>query len=98
MVSGQWSVQSVMAEICGGSEPLLNFTSLWLTNNPQVSSCFSRSVLVLVPALVLLANLVNTAVKVVSSERHSGALSLVEIVEILCSHWLNFNMVPRSMS
>ena len=31
-------------------------------------------------------------------EYQSGALSLVEILEILCSHWLDFNMlVPRSM-
>ena len=28
----------------------------------------------------------------------SGALSLVEIVQLLCSHWLNFNVLaPRSM-
>ena len=87
-----------MAEICGGSEPLLNLTSLWQTNNPQVSSCFSRSVLVLLPSLVLLANLVITAVQCASSERQSGALSLVQIVQILSSHWLNLTMLaPRSM-
>ena len=53
-----------MAAICG--EPgaaLLNLTSLWLTDSPQVSECFSRTVLVLVPALLVTINLINTAGK-----------------------------------
>ena len=32
------------------------------------------------------------------ADRQSGALSLVQILEILCSDWLNLNMLaPRSM-
>ena len=32
------------------------------------------------------------------TQEQSGALSLVEIVEILCSHWLNLSMLaPRYM-
>ena len=34
----------------------------------------------------------------VSNNSQSGALSLVQILEILCSHWLNLTMLaPRSM-
>ena len=61
-----------MAQICGGEESLLNLTSLWLTDSPQVSSCFSRSVLVLVPVLVILANLVITLVQCVARQERKA--------------------------
>ena len=42
--------------------------------------------------------LIATLIGALLLRRHSGALSLVEIFEIVCSHWLNFTiLVPRSM-
>ena len=53
-----------MAEICGGEgAALLNLTSLWQTDNPQVSECFSRTVLVLLPAILVITNLITTTGK-----------------------------------
>ena len=48
-----------MSGICGGQEPLLNLTALWETDNPNLPRCFSRTVLTILPAIVLAVNWVQ---------------------------------------
>ena len=48
-----------MSGICGGQEPLLNLTALWAADNPNLPRCFSRSVLTIVPAIILAVNWVQ---------------------------------------
>lgn len=48
-----------MSAICGGREPLLNLTALWAADNPNLPRCFSRSVLTIVPAIILAVNWVQ---------------------------------------
>ena len=49
-----------MADICGGKGFLLNVTEIWETDNPRLSQCFSRTVLVLLPALLIVINYLQT--------------------------------------
>ena len=58
-----------MADICGGGGALLNLTEVWLTDNPNVSQCFSRTVLVLLPALVVVINFVQSFQQFVKKSR-----------------------------
>ena len=48
-----------MSAICGGQEPLLNLTALWEADNPNLPRCFSRTVLTILPAIVLAVNWVQ---------------------------------------
>ena len=77
-----------MGDICGGAGPLLNLTSLWQTDNPQVSPCFSRTVLVVVPALILLTNLLTTAVRFARRERKGLARRSSTIIARAVLLWL----------
>ena len=45
-----------MGDICGGKEELLNVTHFWASDNPRLPQCFSRSVLTILPAIVIIIN------------------------------------------
>ena len=55
-----------MDDICGGKGSLLNLTSVWHSDNPSLPQCFSRSVLTLIPGLVILTDLLRTSLRLAS--------------------------------
>ena len=45
--------------LCGGNSTLLDLSEVWDTDNPAIPKCFSRSVLSLIPAILLLINCIQ---------------------------------------
>jgi len=49
-----------MEDFCGSGEYFLNTSQVWTSHNPNISECFSRSVLTIVPSIILLVSLIET--------------------------------------
>ena len=83
-----------MDDICGGKGSLLNVTEFWETDNPRLSQCFSRTVLVLLPALLIVINNLQTlpqflkkssGIRIVRNERSYTILARIFLVWLLLS-------------
>ena len=53
--------QGRMGDICGGQEEFLNVTHFWSSDNPRLPQCFSRSVLTIIPAIVIIINWIQVS-------------------------------------
>ena len=49
-----------MEDFCGSGEYFLNTSQVWTTHNPNISECFSRSVLTILPSIILLVSLIES--------------------------------------
>ena len=58
----------MMDQFCGEGDVLLDLSSVWSTDSPTLSQCFSRSVLVLVPAVIILADTAHTLLQFVTKK------------------------------
>ena len=58
-----------MEDICGSGGSLLNLTEVWRTDNPNISQCFSRTILVLLPALIVVINFLQSFQQFVKKSR-----------------------------
>ena len=78
----------MMEDICGGGRVLLNLTEVWQTDNPNISQCFSRTVLVLLPALIVVINFLQSFQQFVKKSRGMEKVSQERSYTILARIFL----------